>query len=81
MAGMELAHYRLLPGVEVRTLSILLAFWDRMDAVRGQNVFRSLHCQYYSPRTGGKPLQLQIALSMHGTTEAIFTSLPRSENF
>jgi len=66
-AGMEFTHFKLLPGEEVRTPSILLEFWDGADATRGQNLFRSLVREHYSPRPSGKPLQVPVALSVHGT--------------
>lgn len=66
-AGMEFTHFKLLPGEEVRSPSILLAFWNGGDATRSQNLFRSLIRDHYSPRPGGNPLQVPVALSVHGT--------------
>jgi alpha-galactosidase len=61
-AGMERSRFRLRPGEEVRTPAILLQFWQGGgDEYRGQNLWRALLRQHYSP-TGPLP----AAFSVHG---------------
>jgi alpha-galactosidase len=66
-AGMEFTHFKLLPGEEVRTPAILLEFWEGDEPLRGHNLLRALLRDHYTPRPGGKPLKVPLALSAHGT--------------
>ncbi|NLX07296.1 MAG: alpha-galactosidase [Phycisphaerae bacterium] len=53
-AGMELTHFKLLPGEAVRTPRILLFAWqgERLD---GHNRFRQFILKRHTPTTSGKP--------------------------
>lgn len=73
-AGMELTHFRLHPGEEVRSPSTLLLFWSGGDRMRGQNQLRRVLLDHYSPTPGGQQVQPPIAagppLDLNATTEA-----------
>ena len=47
-AGMETTRLKLHPGEKIRTPSILLCFWTE-NRTHGQNLFRSLLLNHYSP--------------------------------
>lgn len=66
-AGMEYTHLALHPGEEIRTPAILLVFWDGSDPIRGHNLLRGLLRDHYTPRPGGKPLEVPLSISAHGT--------------
>jgi len=53
-AGMELTHFRLLPGEEVRSPLIVLQFW-KGERLRSQNIFRRWMLAHNLPRSGGQP--------------------------
>jgi alpha-galactosidase len=66
-AGMEFTHFKLRPGESVRTPAILLVFWDGDDPLRGHNLLRATLRDHFTPRPGGKPVQVPISMSAHGT--------------
>jgi len=61
-AGMERTHLRLQPGERIRTPAILLLFYGG-DAQRGHNLLRQLMRTHYTPRPGGRPIELPVAAS------------------
>jgi alpha-galactosidase len=64
-AGLEVTHFKLHPGEQVRGPRILLLFW-KGDRLRSHNVFRSLIVRHYTPRPDGKPLQPPICYGSWG---------------
>lgn len=66
-SGMEYTHLKLHPGEEIRTPAILLVFWNGPDPIRGHNLLRALLREHYTPRPGGKPLEVPLSISAHGT--------------
>ncbi len=64
-AGLEVTHFKLHPGEQVRGPRILLLFW-KGDCLRGHNVFRSLILRHYTPCPGGKQLQAPICYGSWG---------------
>jgi alpha-galactosidase len=64
-AGQELAHFKLLPGEEVRSPLIALQFWQGGDWIRAQNVWRRWMEAHSMPHPGGKlpPAQLEASSS------------------
>lgn len=75
-AGMEFNHFKLYPGEEVRSPSVLLLFWGGGDRIKAQNDLRRLLSDHYTPRPGGSPIIAPICASPYGvmhledTTEA-----------
>jgi len=65
-AGMERTHLRLHPGEKIRTPAILMTFWAG-DRIHAQNAFRRLIREHYSPLQNGKPVNLPLCMSVHGT--------------
>jgi alpha-galactosidase len=61
VAGMEHTHLLLHPGEKIRSPRILVLRW-KGDRTRAQNQFRRLMMEQYSPRPGGEPVKLPIAL-------------------
>ena len=61
-AGMQLTHLILHPGERIRTPSSLTLFYLG-NPLRGQNLLRSLLLRHYTPRPGGRPINLPIAAS------------------
>lgn len=59
-AGMELTHFKLHPGEEVRTPRILFMPW-RGDRLTAHNRFRRLLTFHYVPKQDGKPIQVPTA--------------------
>ena len=57
--GPSLGHFILHPGEEVRSLRMLVLFWQG-DRFHGQNLWRQLLLKHYSPTPGGKPLQAPL---------------------
>lgn len=53
-AGQQHTHFRLHAGESVRTPRVVLAFWQGDDALRGNNLFRSLALAHYYPRREGQ---------------------------
>ena len=49
-AGMATTHLALDPGETIRTLRILLVFWQGDDPLRGNNLLRQLLLTHYLPR-------------------------------
>jgi len=66
-AGMEYTHFKLEPGESARSPSILLVFWEGGDALRGQNLLRATLREHFSPRPSGKPVEIPVSMSAHGT--------------
>lgn len=64
-AGMQLTNLTLHPGERIRTPAILQLFWAGNPS-RGQNQFRRLLLDHYSPRPGGTLVDPPIAASVHG---------------
>jgi alpha-galactosidase len=54
--GPSLGHFVLHPGEEVRSLRMLVLFWNG-ERIRGHNLWRQLLLKHYSPTPGGKLLQ------------------------
>ena len=52
-AGQELAHFKLLPGEEVRTPMTVLLFW-KGDRIRSQNLWRRWMMAHSMPKPSGK---------------------------
>ena len=52
-AGLELTHFKLLPGEEVRSPLIVLQFWNG-DWIRSQNVWRRWIMAHSMPKPGGQ---------------------------
>ena len=75
-AGIKTMRTILNPGEEIRTPSILVMSWNGVDRHDGQNQFRRLLLDYYTPRVDGKPIVPPISAGPHGvipfeqTTEA-----------
>lgn len=65
-AGMERTHLRLRPGEEIRTPRILLLGWQG-EWLDGQNRFRHLILDDYTPRPGGKPLESPMIIANWGS--------------
>jgi len=53
-AGQELTHLYLKPGEEIRTPLIALLFWQGVETVRAQNLWRRWMLAHNLPRPGGK---------------------------
>ncbi|HEY3298159.1 MAG TPA: glycoside hydrolase family 36 protein, partial [Armatimonadota bacterium] len=60
-AGMELTHLLLHPGEKIRSPRIVMLHWTG-DRMKSHNQFRRLMIEHYSPKPGGKPVSLPIAL-------------------
>ena len=75
-AGIKKMRASLAPGEEIRTPAILVMTWNGADRDDGQNQFRRLLLEHYTPRIGGKPIVPPISAGAHGvirfehTTEA-----------
>lgn len=65
-AGMEKTHFKLLPGEEVRTPSILLVFWKGSEPIRGNNLLRRLILQHHTYRPDGKTIPAPITIAHWG---------------
>lgn len=74
-AGMEATHLKLHPGEKIRTPSILLCFWSE-NRTHGQNLFRSLLLNHYSPTSDGTLTDVPVGASPHG--EIAFESTTES---
>jgi alpha-galactosidase len=59
--GMELTHFLLHPGEEVRSPLIALVFWQGGDWIDGQNLWRRWMITHNMPTKDGKPLPSQLA--------------------
>ena len=62
-AGQELAHFKLLPGEEVRSPLIVLQFWQEGDWIRAQNVWRRWMMAHSIPMPGGHLPKPQLVAS------------------
>jgi len=70
-AGMELTHFRLLPGEQVRSPLIVLQFWQG-ERLRSQNIFRRWMLAHNLPRPGGQlPSPHLAACSSHQYGEMV----------
>ena len=75
-AGMEEGRFALLPHESVRMPSVLVMSWRGADRMAGQNRFRRLILEHYTPRYDGLPVEPLTAVSPHAvvpfaeTTEA-----------
>lgn len=75
-AGIKRMRASLAPGEEIRTPAILVMAWQGADRDDGQNQFRRLLLEHYTPRIGGKTIVPPISAGAHGvirfeqTTEA-----------
>ena len=63
-AGQQLTHFHLRPGEEVRTPLTALLFWDEMDWIDAQNLWRRWMLQHNVPQPGGKPLEPMLTGQM-----------------
>jgi len=55
LAGQQLTHLILQPGEKVRTPLIALLFWQGVDMVRAQNIWRRWFMAHNIPRLNGQP--------------------------
>ncbi|MBI2843462.1 MAG: alpha-galactosidase [Armatimonadetes bacterium] len=62
-AGMEITRLKLHPGEEIRTPAILMLFWFGGDRMKGQNQFRKLLLDHYTPRHAGQLIDPPVAAS------------------
>jgi len=53
-AGQQTTHFSLHPGEEIRTPRIALLHWEGPDWIKGNNLFRQLVIDHYTPRIDGK---------------------------
>ncbi len=53
-AGQQTTHFRLFPGEEVRSPRTALLAWENSDWIAGNNLFRQLVLNHYSPHIDGK---------------------------
>ena len=74
-AGMETTRLKLHPGEKIRTPSILLCFWSE-NRTHGQNLFRSLLLDHYSPTSDGTLTDVPVGASPH--SEIAFESTTES---
>ncbi len=63
-AGQQLTHFALKPGEEVRTPLTVLLFWDQMDWIDAQNIWRRWMFAHNFPQPGGEPLQPMLTGQM-----------------
>lgn len=68
-AGMDLTHFTLHPGEEVRTPRILMLFWQG-ERRRGNNLLRQFILTHHRPLIGGKPAEAPITNPNWGGTPA-----------
>lgn len=63
-AGQQLTNLYLKPGEEIRTPSITMLFWQGVDVVRAQNIWRRFYIAHIIPRVDGVPqrptMQIQV---------------------
>ncbi|OQA01806.1 MAG: Alpha-galactosidase [Planctomycetes bacterium ADurb.Bin412] len=78
-AGLELAHFRLFPGEQIRMPSVMLLFWGG-DRQRGHNQFRRFLLAHYSPQPGGSPSEPFVGASVHGMYGFDLTPNPTTES-
>lgn len=64
-AGMQLTHLVLHPGEEIRTPSILMMAYEG-NRMSGQNLFRKLMEEHYTPTVNGQTVKTPIAASSAG---------------
>ncbi len=60
-AGLKNAHFKMLPGEELRIPSIALLFWQGNNKMTGYNIFRKFILAHHTPQKDGKPLTLPFA--------------------
>ncbi|MHB1458618.1 MAG: alpha-galactosidase, partial [Armatimonadota bacterium] len=68
-SGMQKTHFRLKPGEEVRTPSIVMLRWTGKDMIDGSNQFRRAVLSHYVQKIDGKPALPPIA---HNTCGSIY---------
>ena len=68
-AGMDLTHFTLHPGEEVRTPRILMLFWQG-ERIRGNNLLRQFILTHHRPTIDGKPAEAPITQPNWGGTPA-----------
>ncbi|HPO12677.1 MAG TPA: alpha-galactosidase [Candidatus Hydrogenedentes bacterium] len=75
-AGLETAHFKMMPNETIRMPSVLVMPWQGDDRMVGQNRFRQLLLKQYVPRYDDAPVKPLMAASPHAvvgfekTTEA-----------
>lgn len=80
--GMELTHFVLHPGEEVRSPLVALLFWRGGDWIDGQNQWRRWMLVHGTPQRDGKPLAPQInACSSHQLGEMIHANEENQKQF
>ncbi len=62
--GQQLTHFTLKPGEEVRTPLTVLLFWDQMDWIDAQNIWRRWMFAHNIPQPGGQPLPPMLSGQM-----------------
>ncbi len=68
-AGMELTHFKLHPGEEIRTPRIMLLFWQGEDFVGSQNLLRRFLIAHHIPKINNEPVTLPFSCSSSGPPE------------
>jgi alpha-galactosidase len=80
--GLELTHFVLHPGEEVRSPLIALLFWQGNDWIDGQNQWRHWMLAHGTPQRDGKPLPPQLnACSSHQLGEMIHANEANQKQF
>ena len=64
-AGIKRMRASLAPGEEIRTPAVLIMTWQGADRDDGQNQFRRLLLEHYTPVIGGKPIVSPISAGPH----------------
>jgi alpha-galactosidase len=73
-AGLELTHFKLHPGEEVRSPLSVLQFWKGGDWLRAQNVWRRWMIAHNIPRPYGKPPKPMLEAYLGGAYEEMYKS-------
>lgn len=73
-AGLELTHFKLHPGEEVRSPLSVLQFWKGGDWIRAQNVWRRWMIAHNIPRPYGKPPKPMLEAYLGGAYEEMYKS-------
>lgn len=68
-AGMELTRLKLHPGEQIRTPLVLLLLWQG-EPIDGQNAFRRIVLDHYTPKRDGKPVPCPISVYGWGSDPA-----------
>jgi len=69
LAGQESTHLYLKPGEQIRTPLIALLFWQGVDTVRAQNLWRRWFMAHNIPRFNGRPPPTMTQMQCYRTFE------------